>query len=293
MSPNASMMLSVDALSDRIALNVMLSPERLAHALALNGARDRLEIGADEKDLAAFGEVSRKDVHRFLKNVEGVLPGTHWAFSMPELAELQAIAGDRIACRLLKDVRGTVYAAPDVACAFELQTPPQTAMTVTQNVINRLMKQHLPSAQQALMLPIQEPYRNSVITKMTMLYQEIFCYAAVPMRGASEGMLAATSNTMKQEIDRLSNLQHAPSSLKVGEGQAFRLLFQPDRVSEFSKQLFQTNTFQLLVPKNRNPQFYEAIPTLLLWLNALPPLMIEGKADGRAMTLSGNFGSQN
>ena len=283
MLSNGWLALSLDALPEQIVLNVALSPEGGLNAPANLRKRG---FGPEEKFLAASGELSRARVRRFMENLDGMLPELQLAFSVPELVPLQAIAGDLIVWRLLKDVQGTLYAAPDLACAFEIRTPPQTALPVMQQFVARLIERHLPPAQRTVITPLPEPYRGSVITKMTMLFQEIFCYAVVSGQDASEGIFATTSKTMKQEIDRRSGAA-APKS---PDSQSFSVMIQSAQLADFLNQLVRTNTFQLLVPKHRNAPFYEAVPTLLLWLNALPPMRIDGDADGRSVWLSGTFG---
>ena len=286
MLPNGWLALSLDALPEQIVLNVALSPEDSLNAPTNLRKRGQRGLSPEEKSLAASGELSRARVRRFMDNLNGMLPELRLAFSAPEFAPLQAIAGDRIVWRLLKDVQGTLYAAPDLACAFEIRTPPQTALSVMQQFVARLIERHLPPAQRTVITPLPEPYRGSVITKMTMLFQEIFCYAVVSGQDASEGIFAATSKTMKREIDRRSGA----AATKSPDFPAFAVMIQSAQLADFLNQLARTNTFQLLVPKHRNAPFYEAVPTLLGWLNALPPMRIDGDADGRGVWLSGTLG---
>ena len=286
MLPNGWLALSLDALPEQIVLNVALSPEGGLNAPADLRKRGQHGLSPEEKSLAASGELSRARVRRFMENLDGMLPELQLAFSVPELMPLQAIAGDLIVWRLLKDVQGTLYAAPDLACAFEIRTPPQTALSVMQQFVARLIERNLPPAQRTVITPIPEPYRGSVITKMTMLFQEIFCYAVVSGQDAGEGIFAATSKTMKQEIDRRSGA----AATKSPDSPAFAVMIQSAQLADFLNQLVRTNTFQLLVPKHRNAPFYEAVPTLLRWLNALPPMWIDGDADGCGVWLSGTLG---
>ena len=69
-------------------------------------------------------------------------------------------------------------------------------------------------------------------------------------------------------------------------GAVANIVLQPPQVAALLKNLAQTPTFSLLLPKSKYPQFYASLPVILLTLNALPPVALDAQIDATALSYS-------
>jgi hypothetical protein len=242
-------------------------------------------------NLPVVATLYRKNLPAFLRNWQEVFPQWGWPFPIQTSAYTQDIFGEVLECKVSDTLIGTFYTMPDISCVLDTQRP-ELSLSFLNTVIERMLGQALPLiAQRAFVKMANESYRNTVISKVQFMFQDILSYAVA--EGKSEHsqnaytFLATNSQVVKNHIDSLQ---------AQSDEQPYVLPLQPDHptfvcwlnnamLSKFIQILSQTNTFSLLFPQYTHKQLYHILPSLIRFLQPLPPVWIEIGTTGTGLYL--------
>ncbi len=233
----------------------------------------------------------RNNFTSFLQNWQELFP--QWEWSLPIQLPIQPwdTFGDLIECRVSDVVIGTLYAIPDISCMLDTQHP-ELSMVFLNTTINNILDQILPSVTQRALVKISdEPYRNTNISRIQFMFQEILSYAITKSGNkASQSfytILATNGKGLKAQIDSLQAHPNRQPYLFTPQQDdvAFEMLLKNDALSEFIQIISRTNTFSLLYPWHTHRQFYQVLPFVIQFLKPLPPVLIEGGVKGAGIYL--------
>lgn len=290
--PAAELNLSLNALPDEIRLDVIFSivetPQRGVSTTAPRVETPHRGVSPSiEKETAILAGLNRDETVQMMARLETIFPQMERYALLPEIAALQALTDGRLECQSSSRVAGLVYAVPDVSCLTTFRVPPEMALTTMQRTVTSLLDQAIPPAQRNMVKQSAESYQHAALIKVTLLIQELLAYGVAPANTNGYGLFGASSKTVKREIDRLSALpQASPYRITAERGAIANILLQPPQVAALLKNLAQTPTFSLLLPKSEHPQFYASLPLFLLGLNALPPVALDAQIDDAALGYS-------
>jgi len=224
----------------------------------------------------------KKNLIPFLQNWQASFP--QWEWSLPiSISNPGGAFGEMLECRVSNTLVGTVYMLPDISCLLETQHP-ELAQTFLDTTVKDTLAQQLPSiVQQALVKLSTETYRNTTISKLQVMFQEMFSY--VVQNGST--ILATNGKMVKNQIDALQAHPDArPYVFQLREdGVAFECFLTNAQLSELLQKFSQTTTFALLYPRQTHEQFYQLFPFLIHFLKPLPPVLIEGGTHGTGLYL--------
>ncbi len=291
-SPDAEFALSLDAFPDEIRLEAALSSVKTPWQGVLTQDEmtetPRLGISTNiEQDTAIFVGLNQSEITRMLEQLLMIFPKMERPVLLPEIAELQTMTDERIECQSSSHVAGVVYAMPDVSCLTAFRASPDIAMAAMQRTLTSVLDQNLPSGQRNMVKQSVETYRNAAMVKVALLFQELFAYGVVPSQTNGIGVLSASSKTLKREMDRLFVLEQAPPYRMTAErGAVAHIVIQPPQFADLLKNLAQTPTFAILMPKKKHPQFYASLPLALFAFNALPPIILDAQVNDATLTYS-------
>lgn len=282
-APDTEFALSLNALPEEIRLEAILSRARTPRAEI---PRQSVPPVLDN-DAAIFIGLNRDETAQMLTRLHAMFPKMESAELLPEIAALQAITDGRLECRSSSRVAGMVYAVPDMSCLTVFQAAPDVAMAMMRQTVTQLLVQSIPKGQRNLVKQFDETYKNAALVRVALLIQEILAYGVAPAHANGYGVFGASSKTLKREMDRLFALEQAsPYRMTTERGAALDLIVQPPQLADLLKNLAQTPTFSLLLPKSQHPQLYASLPLILLALNALPPVMLDAQLDGESLMYS-------
>ena len=291
-APDAELDLSLKALPDEIRLDVIFStvktPRRSVSTQKVTEETPRRGVSTViGQDTAILAGLNRDETAQMLARLHTIFPRMERYALLPEIAALQAMTDGRLECQSSSRVAGMVYAVPDVSCLTTFRVPPEMALTAMQHTVTNLLEQAIPPAQRNLVKQSAESYHNAALVKVTLLIQELLAYGIVPANANGYGVVGASSKALKREIDRLFALDQAsPYRMTAEPGAVANIIFQPPQVAALLKNLAQTPTVSILLPKSEHPQFYASLPLFLLGLNALPPVALDAQIDDAALRYS-------
>ncbi len=292
-SPDAEFALSFNAFPDEIRLEAVLSSVKTPWhgVLTQDEMRDNTPlrgVSTDiEQDTAIFAGLNQSEIARMIDQLMMIFPKMERPVLLPEIAELQAITDERIECQSSSRVAGMVYAMPEVSCLTAFRESPEIAMTAMQRTLTSLLDQNLPSRQRNMVKQSVGSHQNVAMVTVSLLFQELLAYGVVPAQTNGIGVLSASSKTLKREMDRLFALEQAPPYRMTAErGAVAHIVIQPPQFADLLKNLAQTPTFAILMPKKKHPQFYASLPLALLAFNALPPIMLDAQVNDATLTYS-------
>jgi hypothetical protein len=237
----------------------------------------------------------REKFTSFLQNWQEFFPQLEWALPIQMLGQTQGIFGEAFECSISEALLGTFYTIPDIACVLETQHPGRS-MAFFNGTIKNILAQMFPSmAQQALVKMSSEPYQNTRIAMIHIMFQEILSYAVAKSDGThtqnTYTLLATNGKGLKAQIDSLQAHPGKQPYVLVPQqnGSAFVFLLKNDRLSELIQKISQTNTFLLVYPRHTYRQLYQNLPFLIQLLKPLPPVLIEGGTKGTGLYLELRF----
>ncbi|GAK54577.1 hypothetical protein U14_05864 [Candidatus Moduliflexus flocculans] len=291
-APGAELDLSLNALPDEIRLDAVLSlvetPRRGVSTQKVTEKMPRRGVStAIEQDTAILAGLNRDETAQMMDRLETMFPQMERYALLPEIAALQAMTDGRLECQSSSRVAGLVYAVPDVSCLTTFRVPPEMALTAMQRTVTNLLDQAIPPAQRNMVKQSAESYHNAALVKVALLIQELLAYGVVPANANGYGMVGASSKTLKREMDRLFTLNQAsPYRMTAESGAVANIIFQPPQVAALLKNLAQTPTFSILLPKSEHPQFYASLPLILMTLSALPPVALDAQINDATLRYS-------
>lgn len=310
----------LDSYADHIRLKAKLHSSESAHDQQAASDFSSLEkseektgedhsCSGDKDDWGEFpivGQVNKDLLAIFFQKLHTLFPGLEWRSPFQGIDLQQDVFGKRIACRLSNTLFGTLYTVPDLLCLSETPEAPQTAIPVLEKMVGGLLAQSFsPMARRTMLQHTSESYLETVISKVQLMFQEIFSYTVFAVDKQRSFMLFTTnSEVIKRQIDQhqaypneslypcmttpaipieqtrtkaesddlAEEMGHPIIHREISAG---RVWIQSERLATFIEDLMKTTTFSLLVPQQNYPVLYQQLPKLLLLLQALPPLFLE------------------
>lgn len=221
----------------------------------------------------------KRSFTQFIQTWQHFFP--QWLWEFPGLDQSQNIYGDLMECRMSAELLGILYAIPDVSCMVETQNVGRSKEFLEMMIQNILRDQLPPIIQQGVNIT-EEPYRDTQISKIQFMFQNMLNYA-VESHGDPEGtgqtIVSTNPTAVKQRLDILARDpdQHPYVLLPSSSSETAFVGFLNNQVfSEFLHKASRSNTFFLVFPRYSYEQFYALLPYLIQALETLPPMVIKG-----------------
>ena len=235
-------------------------------------------------------DISPDTLSALLQRVQEIFPQAQQ--DRQNLLQEYQLWDSAIECRISAKPVGRLYALPDLVCASDSVLSPEESITAINGLLNTILEQQVPQMLRSTMLRQErKAYRDTPMSTLQVMFQDVFSYAALNNQaGMSFNILATNSAAVKQGIDTIrteadaipSYCMNVPAESKsktdAGENgivPAAGLWIHADRLARFLEDFSQTKSFELLVPRSKNPELYAQLPELLLSLRSLPPMYLE------------------
>ena len=289
------MTIRLDTGAKTVALRVECFPDSNVSAYANENLKDQVNNRLLETQIpanvAATLSLERTSLPIFLQNWQAVFPQWAWNFPIQTANSSPEIFGKMVECTLVKTLTGMVYALPEVSCILDTQRP-DLALSRLNATLNNVITQTVPSfAQGSLVKMADESYRNTVMTNVQVMFQDMLSYAAVAGQSqqVSPGYVVLSTNkqAVKNQIDaRQTQPDNQPYILPVQSKRPPIICWLHNKnLSAWLQKFSQTNTFALLLPPSTSQQSYQDLPWLVQGLQTLPPVWLEAGAVGKGIYL--------
>jgi hypothetical protein len=289
------MTIRLDTEAENVALRVACFPDLNVPDYANENLKDKVNDRLLETQIPANVAVAlsleRTNLPIFLQNWQAVFPQWEWNFSIQTANSNPEIFGKIVECTLVKTLTGMVYALPEVSCILDTQRP-DLALSWLNTTLNNALAQTVPSiAQGSLVKMADESYRNTVMTKVQVMFQDVLNYTAVagkrPQVSPGYVVLSTNKQTVKNQIDTLQTQPDKPPYILPLQSNRPTVVcwLHNQNLSAWLQKFSQTNTFALLFPPSTSQQVYQGLPWLVQGLQTLPPVWLEVGAVGKGIYL--------
>ncbi|MCP4405829.1 MAG: hypothetical protein GY801_52090 [bacterium] len=244
----------------------------------------------DSKQIRQFPlllNVSPEALNALLQQIQEIFPRMQQNWQNP--FQEHRLWDSTIECRSSTKPVGKLFALPDLLCASDSALSPEESVAAIDTLVNTIVEQQVPPMLRSTMLRQErKPYQEIPVSTLQAMFQDVFSYAALTNKtGEAFNILASNSDAVKQGIDKIraeadarpSYCANVPPEQSNNDAEkivpAIGLWLHSDRLARFLEDFSQTKSFELLVPRTKNPEFYAQLPKLLLTLRSLPPMFLE------------------